>query len=278
MRALTNVRMFSMGPGFHKGAGLHSGAKGNPDESGEGHEAKLGKGAELLAGPLPGSTTPGSHRHPDGGGITTADYIGIPTPLNLAVPLQPPCLIWRWSLRGGGYGVLEGVGTHVLVFEQTRGRPLREDRQVNHLCNRPFCLQPATCTRGRPSRTRRDRQAELAQGLYPHWQEMVHRLDRALTRHHWEAPELVTASAGWNEPWSVPTRTFRRCSRKGKGPGEEVLCQLPGGAVHQGGPGGKGVGTLRDGPTVPVRIGAGNREPGGTPTGDAPLSQRFTEK
>lgn len=158
---------------------------------------------------------PGRHGHPDGGGITTADYIGIPTPLNLAVPLQPPCLIWRWSLRGGGYGVLEGVETHVLVFEQTRGRPLREGRQVNHLCNRPFCLQPAHLYEGTAKQNSEDRQAELAQGLYPHWQEMVHRLDRALTRHHWEAPELVTASARWTEPLECPHQDLPEMFEKG---------------------------------------------------------------
>ena len=151
-----------------------------------------------------GQYHPGMRRNPDCGGIGPKDTVGIPVPPNLVVPLNPPCLIWRWALRGGGYGTLNGRPAHVLVFEQTRGRQLREGYQVNHLCNRPFCVQPAHLYEGTAKQNSEDRQAELDEGRYPHWQEMVFRLDRAMTQHHWPAPELLAIAAGWDPPMECP--------------------------------------------------------------------------
>ena len=151
-----------------------------------------------------GQYHPGIRRNHGRAGITPADCVGIPVPPDLAVPLNPPCLAWRWKLRGGGYGVLDGVGAHVAVYEQTRGRTVREERQVNHLCNRPFCVQPAHLYEGTAKQNAEDRQAELAGGHYPEWRAMAHRFDRALTRRHWPEPELTTASTGWREPLECP--------------------------------------------------------------------------
>ena len=153
-----------------------------------------------------GQYHPGIRRNHGRAGITPADCVGIPVPAGLAVPLNPPCLAWRWKLRGGGYGVLDGVGAHVAVYEQTRGRTVREERQINHLCNRPFCVQPAHLYEGTAKQNAEDRQAELAGGHYPEWRAMAHRFDRALTRRHWPEPELKTASTGWREPLECPHR------------------------------------------------------------------------
>ena len=150
-----------------------------------------------------GQYHPGIRRNRGRTGITPADCVGIPVPPDLAVPLNPPCLAWRWKLRGG-YGVLNGRGAHVSVFEQTRERAVREERQINHLCNRPFCVQPAHLYEGTAKQNAEDRQAEMAGGRYPEWRAMAHRFDRALTQRHWEAPELTAASTGWREPLECP--------------------------------------------------------------------------
>ena len=171
-----------------------------------------------------GQYHPGIRRNPDSTEATPEDCVGIPVPLNLAIPLNPPCLIWRWSLRGGGYGVLDGRGAHVLAFEQTRGRPLREGMQVNHLCNRPFCIQPAHLYEGTAQQNSEDRQAELDNGQYPRWQSMVHRIDRALTRHHWDAPEPAAVSNGWNDPLECPHVDLPGMFEKEGSRGEKKYC------------------------------------------------------
>ena len=171
-----------------------------------------------------GQYHPGSRRNSNNSGITPEDYIGIPIPLNLSIPLNPPCLIWRWKLRGGGYGALNGRGAHVVAFEQTRGRPVREERQINHLCNRPFCIQPAHLYEGTAKQNSEDRQAEVTDGQYPRWQTMAHRFDRALTQHHWEAPEPTAVSAGWREPLECPHTELPGMFEKGGKTGEERYC------------------------------------------------------
>ena len=171
-----------------------------------------------------GQYHPGSRRNSDKSGITPDDYIGIPIPLNLSIPLNPPCLIWRWKLRGGGYGALNGRGAHVIAFEQTRGRPVREERQINHLCNRPFCIQPAHLYEGTAKQNSEDRQAEVADGKYPRWQTMAHRFDRALTQHHWEAPVPAAVSTSWHEPLECPHTELPGMFEKGGKTGEEKYC------------------------------------------------------
>ena len=136
--------------------------------------------------------------------MTPSDYVGIPVPPALPVPLNPPCLVWRWQLRGGGYGVLQGKGDHVIAFEQTRRRAVREERQVNHLCNQPFCIQPAHLYEGTAKQNSEDLQAEMAGNHYQEWRAMTHRFDRALTRHHWRAPALEAVSRSWEKPIECP--------------------------------------------------------------------------
>ena len=69
-------------------------------------------------------------------------------PMQVNSPFTPLgyCLVWRFGLNRDGYGLLTIEGkqelAHRAVFIQTRGA-VPEDRQVNHLCNRPFCLQPS---------------------------------------------------------------------------------------------------------------------------------------
>ena len=56
------------------------------------------------------------------------------------------CMVWKYGLNRDGYGILTIDGTqelaHRATFIQTRGQ-IPENRQVNHLCNRPYCVQPS---------------------------------------------------------------------------------------------------------------------------------------
>ena len=78
--------------------------------------------------------------------ITPADCLGIPTPVNSPYDLWGYCMLWKYGLNTGGYGIQSMDGqqelAHRAVFIQTRGQ-IPEDKQVNHLCNRPYCVQPS---------------------------------------------------------------------------------------------------------------------------------------
>ena len=78
--------------------------------------------------------------------IMESDYVGAPLPPNLPYYMLGDCLLWKYSLNTGGYGVLtiKGKGqrlVHRLAFLQA-GDEIPEGMQVNHRCNRPYCLQP----------------------------------------------------------------------------------------------------------------------------------------
>ena len=143
-----------------------------------------------------------------------------PGPIDSPGPILPGMAL---KLRGGGYGVLRGRSAHVIAFEQSRERAARKERQVNHLCNRPFCVQPAHLYEGTAKQNAEDHQADAdaAGGRYSEWRTMAHRFDRALTRRHWTAPEPEAVSAGWGDPLECPhgemPEMFEK-RRKGDGP------------------------------------------------------------
>ena len=91
-------------------------------------------------------SNPRRSRSWNGHPITPADCLGIPTPVNSPFSLFGHCLAWKYGMNGDGYGLLTIDGkqrlAHRVVFVQTRGQ-IPENRQVNHLCNRPYCIQPS---------------------------------------------------------------------------------------------------------------------------------------
>ena len=70
-------------------------------------------------------------------------------------------MLWKDGLNRDGYGVLtieeKQELAHRAVFIQTR-EPVPEDRQVNHLCNRPYCVQPSHLYAGTRQDNRDDSQ------------------------------------------------------------------------------------------------------------------------
>ena len=94
----------------------------------------------------PQTRNPRPRRYWSEGPITPADCFAVPMQVNSPFSPFGHCMVWRYGLNRDGYGVLT-IGekqelAHRAVFIQTRGR-VPEDRQVNHLCNRPYCVQPA---------------------------------------------------------------------------------------------------------------------------------------
>ena len=79
------------------------------------------------------------------GSIKQSDYLGIPIPVNLPFRVWGCCLVWKYSLNQTGHGMLTGGQdqlAHREAFIQAHGG-IPEGMQINHLCNRPYCVQPA---------------------------------------------------------------------------------------------------------------------------------------
>ena len=89
---------------------------------------------------------PRPHRSWKEGPITPGDCLGIPMQVNSPFSPFGYCMVWKYGLNQDGYGTLTIDGkqelAHRAAFIQTRGQ-IPEDRQVNHLCNRPYCVQPS---------------------------------------------------------------------------------------------------------------------------------------
>ena len=89
---------------------------------------------------------PRPHRSWSEGPITRADCMGIPMPVNSPFFVPGYCMAWKYALNQEGYGTLLIDGkpglAHRAVFIQAVGE-LPEETQVNHLCDRPYCIQPS---------------------------------------------------------------------------------------------------------------------------------------
>ena len=94
----------------------------------------------------PQPRNPRPRRNWNEGPITPADCFGVPMQVNSPFTPFGHCMVWKYGLNRDGYGVLTIAGkqelAHRAAFMQTRGQ-VPEDRQVNHLCNRPYCVQPS---------------------------------------------------------------------------------------------------------------------------------------
>ena len=80
------------------------------------------------------------------GPIRPEDGLGIDNPVNSPLPLVGHCIAWRYTLDSDGYGTQKiddrTEKVHRAVFQQTRGS-IPVGKQINHLCDRPYCFQPS---------------------------------------------------------------------------------------------------------------------------------------
>ena len=78
--------------------------------------------------------------------IRPEDGFGIENPVNHPFPLFGYCIAWRYTLDSDGYGTqtIDGRNekVHRATYRQTRGS-IPDGRQINHLCDRPYCFQPS---------------------------------------------------------------------------------------------------------------------------------------
>ena len=185
--------------------------------------------------PKPNSARP-SRTWP--GPIGPADYTGIPIPVNLKFLLAGECLVWMQGLNSGGYGVLAIDGkaeqAHRVAFLQGGGE-IPEDLQINHLCNRPYCIQPSHLYAGTIQDNRDDLEISRHEGfmspvdivqIHPEadFQEpMLKRLkesSRWETAEPWNSPEPMTQMV--MEEFTCPGHDFRITMQTG----DSKLCRI----------------------------------------------------
>ena len=87
--------------------------------------------------------------------IRDRDLFPVPPPVNNALYAYGDCLLWRGALNSGGYA----GHRHRQVFEEVSREKLHHGQQVNHLCQRPFCLQPGHLYAGDKQDNADDRKA-----------------------------------------------------------------------------------------------------------------------
>ena len=107
---------------------------------------------------------------------------------------------WVWNNHGGQVCARS-------CHEQSRNCRLssEEGEQVNHLCHRPFCIQPAHLYLGNAQTNAEDRKARQSEmSTYATWDQLGDRHDRAMTGHYWEPPETEAISPSFNKPLECP--------------------------------------------------------------------------
>ena len=92
--------------------------------------------------------------------IGPQDAYCIPAPLNSPYDLYGHCLAWAYSINDRGYGILTIDGqpqrAHRVAYSFHRGAE-PGDLQINHLCDRPYCIQPTHLYAGTPQDNSDDR-------------------------------------------------------------------------------------------------------------------------
>lgn len=151
--------------------------------------------------------------------ISPGDCLGIPMQVNSPYMPLGHCMVWRYALNSEGYGTLTIDGkrelAHRVVYKQTRGR-MPEHRQMNHLCDRPYCVQPSHLYAGTAQDNRDDsqifRNEELANApIVLNWPEAGDKDDALLNR-------LVESDRyDGTEPWEPVEHPAQR-------PLEEFTC------------------------------------------------------
>ena len=87
--------------------------------------------------------------------VRDQDLYAVPPPVNNHLYAYGDCLLWRGPLNWGGYA----GNRHRQTFEEISGEKLQPSQQINHLCQRPFCLQPGHLYAGDKQDNADDRRA-----------------------------------------------------------------------------------------------------------------------
>ncbi len=135
--------------------------------------------------------------------VTPADCLGIPIPVNSPFWILGHCMVWKYGLNRDGYGILTIDGkqesAHRAAFIQTRG-PVPGGKQVNHLCNRPYCVQPSHLYAG-TNQDNKDDSRIFSDPEFLHTPDILHLREKANTSDPLLQRLLESGRYDWTEPW-----------------------------------------------------------------------------
>ena len=151
---------------------------------------------------------------PGGTRFEDMHLLAVPPPVNNHLPAAGDCLLWRGSLTGGGYAQGQRHRQAYLKANWLGHTP----HNINHLCHRPFCVQPGHLYEGDAQDNADDRRVKEGKGLtfdmlggkrlaevawkptdwWAHWYHPGHpiRLPLAVDCHHHAAPKTFADADG----------------------------------------------------------------------------------
>ena len=149
------------------------------------------------------------------------------------------CHIFKGKLTDGGYGRVKQTEAnpqqlaHRQAFEQHHKRPVPPDEHLNHICGRPFCVNPWHLYSGVPKENSRDAQitrhtsgGAVLDGhkLNPPmtWGELGARMDRAFDAADHPVPDPIPGTA----PMGDPSQHWTHDCIYEKGHGDTLLCRI----------------------------------------------------
>ena len=151
---------------------------------------------------------------PGGSRFQDTHLLAVPPPVNNYLPAAGPCLLWRGPLTSGGYA--QGQRHRQAYLEANRLG--HTPHNINHLCHRPFCVQPGHLYEGDAQDNADDRRTKEGRGLtfdmlggkrlaevaweltdwWTHWYHLGHpiRLPLSVDCHHHAAPKTFLEAGG----------------------------------------------------------------------------------
>ena len=156
--------------------------------------------------------------------ITERDYAAVPPPPNLMIHPAGDCLIWRWRLNAGGYGVAAFSSQEQLAHRQafTQSRGHRPNLSVLHLCHRPFCVQPSHLYDGSTQENSQDRVVRTSPSLRLELFDTKSAVVQSVAKYRWPSPPqaaqdpLLAAPAPHDCEFIVPALDSLICPTCGR--------------------------------------------------------------
>ena len=165
------------------------------------------------------------------------DVLTVKPPVNNPFRIYGHCLVWKYTLNGHGYGVLTVDGkqqlAHRTAYAQAFG-DIPEESQINHLCDRPYCIQPSHLYPG-THQDNKDDQA-IFRGAVSHiqlaWLDLSRNYDDPLLQRIANSQRLKETPVVWEpviQPPQIPFEQFQCTEHDFSIPmegGESKICRI----------------------------------------------------
>ena len=154
----------------------------------------------------------------------------MPGPVNSPYDLYGHCIVWAYGLNKDGYGTLVVDGraglAHRVSYRQTRGS-MPEGKQVNHLCDRPYCFQPSHLYAGDQQDNADDRHQFNSTDMLTEWE--LARMGNWKTDDPLINRMRETKRTEYTEHWNPVERPAAQTLKDFTCPGHDFATRMPAG-------------------------------------------------